>query len=459
MAKLRVAVLGGGISGLSLAWRLRELGVKVDVFEAEEIVGGLAGTVRPEDGAYCLDFGPHFFITQKHEIVRRITDLLGDEVIQFERSAQIYFQGRFLDYPLSARNVLFHFPLADAFATVFTYGAAQLHRPFRRGTREQNVQEWATANFGSHLTKVFFRPYTENFWKLSAEQLSEHTIPTSTRLNFLKSLKLLLTRRVTGQAMSLAERELVLPLRYPTRGYGVIAESVAERVEALGGRIHKGTRVNQVVTLEGAKYLIEGQRGEEVSRLTADYVVSTIPIPDFVNMLSPAPQDGVLTSTGKLSYLAMIVLYIATPNQPLLDTSYVYYLGRPYHRLSDINKFCVDLCPPGENMLAVEFSCHTDQPLWGKSAQELLELSLPGLEKDGVITRKDVRKVLTVKAASAYPVFHYGYRPHLDKVKAFVRSQPRLALLGRTGDYRYIDSDQCMEQAFSLAEEIARKAG
>ncbi len=219
--KLRVAVLGGGISGLSLAWRLRELGVTVDIFEAEEIVGGLAGTVRPEDGAYCLDFGPHFFITQKHEIIQRITDLLGDEVIQFERSAQIYFQGRFLEYPLSARNVLFNFPLANAFATVFTYGAAQLRRPFRRGTREQNVQEWATANFGSHLTKVFFRPYTDNFWKLSAQQLSEDTIPTSTHLKFTKSLKLLLTRRVTGQAKSLTERELVLPLRYPTRGYGV----------------------------------------------------------------------------------------------------------------------------------------------------------------------------------------------------------------------------------------------
>ena len=211
--------------------------------------------------------------------------------------------------------------------------------------------------------------------------------------------------------------------------------------------------------MEGAKYLIEGQRGEEVSRLTADYVVSTIPTPDFVHMLSPAPQSGVLTSTGRLGYLAMIVLYIITPDRPLLETSYVYYLERPYHRLPDINKFCVDLCPPEENMLAVEFSCHTDQPLWGKSAQELMELSLSGLEKDGVIAREDVRKVFAVKAASAYPIFHCSYRPHLDKVKAYVRSQPRLALLGRTGDYRYIDSDQCMEQAFSLAEEIARKAG
>ena len=39
------------------------------------IVGGLAGTVRPEDGRYCLDFGPHFFITQKPEMPPPITTM------------------------------------------------------------------------------------------------------------------------------------------------------------------------------------------------------------------------------------------------------------------------------------------------------------------------------------------------------------------------------------------------
>ena len=37
----------------------------------------------------------------------------------------------------------------------------------------------------------------------------------------------------------------------------------------------------------------------------------------------------------------------------------------------------------------------------------------------------------------------------------YVQAQPNLNVLGRTGEYRYIDSDQCMERAFALAEQIA----
>ena len=100
----RVVVLGGGISGLTVAWRLQELGFHTELCEAHDYLGGLAGTVRPDAGKYCLDFGPHFFITQKQEIVERITDLVADDVVSFQRSAQLHVQGRFLDYPLSAKT-------------------------------------------------------------------------------------------------------------------------------------------------------------------------------------------------------------------------------------------------------------------------------------------------------------------------------------------------------------------
>ncbi len=41
-----VAVIGGGISGLACAYRLRQLGLPVTLLEAEERAGGLIGTVR-----------------------------------------------------------------------------------------------------------------------------------------------------------------------------------------------------------------------------------------------------------------------------------------------------------------------------------------------------------------------------------------------------------------------------
>lgn len=53
--KMRVAVVGSGISGLAAAYVLAQAGVKVVVFEKEDYLGGHAKTVR-FDGIH-LDLG------------------------------------------------------------------------------------------------------------------------------------------------------------------------------------------------------------------------------------------------------------------------------------------------------------------------------------------------------------------------------------------------------------------
>lgn len=459
-SKKQVVVLGAGISGLTLAWRLHELGFQVDVCEAQDFVGGLAGTVRREDGNYCLDFGPHFFITQKQDIVERITELLDNEVVKFRRSAQLYVQGHFLDYPLTAKNVILNFPPRDAIAAIATFIWAQITQVirgvFRNTTHKPHFGQWAAANFGGHLTKIFFQPYTEGFWKLPCEQLSPEILPTSTRLNFMKSLKMLLLRKITGEAQSLTERELVLPLRYPTRGYGMIAEAIAERVKKMGGSIRTNTRVSQIKSTGDGKYSVRANHNGQTLEITADFVVSTIPTPDLVRIMSPSAPDNVLDSAKNLGYLSLVVLYAVTRKQHLLDTSYVYYLDRPYHRLAEMEKFCDTLCPPGENMLAVEFSCHEWDPTAKMSKEELFELALPHLKNDGILSREEVSKLFVVRASHAYPIRYYNFRDHLNITLNYIQKQPNLAVLGRTGEYKYIDSDQCMEHAIALADKISQ---
>ena len=61
-----IIIIGAGISGLSLAWRLGSRGINVHVLEADSAIGGLAATLR-EDG-YCLDIGPHSFFSDDSEI-------------------------------------------------------------------------------------------------------------------------------------------------------------------------------------------------------------------------------------------------------------------------------------------------------------------------------------------------------------------------------------------------------
>ncbi len=71
----KVAVIGGGISGLACAYRLQQLGLPVTLLEAEERAGGLIGTVE-KDG-FLFESGPQSF--QGTEVLLDLIRELGIE--------------------------------------------------------------------------------------------------------------------------------------------------------------------------------------------------------------------------------------------------------------------------------------------------------------------------------------------------------------------------------------------
>ena len=76
--KKKVLVLGGGASGLGVAWKLAENNIPVELIELKNEIGGLAATVR-KDG-YYLDYGPHYFLSEKPEIIPGAATFPGTKV-------------------------------------------------------------------------------------------------------------------------------------------------------------------------------------------------------------------------------------------------------------------------------------------------------------------------------------------------------------------------------------------
>ena len=98
----KIIVIGGGISGLSSAWKLSEKGYKVDVVESDISIGGLAKSIKIEN--YYFDIGPHSFFTEDKEIFKKVMDLFEDEqgeIPYSKRSVKMMFKGKYVDYPLS----------------------------------------------------------------------------------------------------------------------------------------------------------------------------------------------------------------------------------------------------------------------------------------------------------------------------------------------------------------------
>ena len=120
-----VAVLGGGPAGLTAGYLLARQGRPVIVFEAEDQVGGLAKT-EVRDG-YRFDLGGHRFFTKSNEIDDLWHEVMAEEFLLRPRMSRIYWNGRFLHYPLQAADVIRKLARSRSSARWGSYAWARCH--------------------------------------------------------------------------------------------------------------------------------------------------------------------------------------------------------------------------------------------------------------------------------------------------------------------------------------------
>lgn len=451
-----VIILGAGISGLSAAWRLSDNGIRVDVFESSLSVGGLAGTMRED--RYCIDIGPHSFFSDDQKIVNTILRLFRNKLQPSLRNVKFYYKGKYIDYPLTAQGVLFQMGFCSSIraASSFLKGKLFPHKRNFTGENDETVQDWAIASFGEYLYQTFFKPYTEQFWKVPCSELSSRSIPTHTRMSFVNTLKLLLHHRVNKQEKSLIEREMC-PTYYPDTGFAEIAEQIAKLIEKNQGRIHLGHEVTGVTQLPNGRMRVFYQRNGQQEEMESDYVISTIPLPLLTKMLSPSVPREVLASTDKLDYRSLVVLGMLTQKQKILNCGYVYLLNRPFNRIFEMNEFSPNTSLSGENIIAVEIPCLQESTVWTATKEELFDMCIASLAEDGFVAPGDIKRLFLVKAPHAYPIYRKDYAVHLTRLTEYLKKYKSLATLGRCGEFMYMDIDECMKRAFDFADKYIQK--
>ena len=457
--KKRVIILGAGVTGLSAGIRFLESGYDVCILEKTDHPGGLARTVVR--GNYRLDIGPHHLFSQNEAILKEIIALFEeDELVSFSRDAKIFFHDRFLNYPLTAKNILLHMGLKHAIFGSLSYiwtATGHFKNLLITAPDEDTFQHWARNNFGGYLYNIFFKPYTEQFWGIPCEELSVDCVPQVTKMSFLKTLKMVFLERFQKESLSIAERETSLTLFYPVKGIGAIVEKLENSFLSKGGTLKLNCAISELISNEDNTFTLNYQSGAESTTDEAAHVVSSIPISSLVRILKPTTPANVLQSADSLEYLSTIVLYVVIPERDVLGCAYLYMMNKPYNRVSDANRFHHKLSPEGENMLALEITCHFNDKTWESSDDELFEECIDHLESDGFVNRDEVKQFFTVRIKRAYPFYRLGYRKNLTAVFEHLKQFPHLTLAGRTGAYKYMDIDQCMEDTANLVSRIKKE--
>ena len=295
-----VIIIGAGMTGLGTAWKLSENGYQVKVLESEKIIGGLAKTVKV--GSQNLDIGPHSFFSEDKEILKKVLNLFDDKKGSLNhskrRKMKMIFKGKYVDYPLSIKSIFqmgILSPLMSFLSFLKSYTKVSIHSLIgKEKNNNPSVEEWAVDNFGKYLYLHFFKPYSEQFWKIETSELSYKVIPSrSKKINFASTIKHLLINKYLDLAkrepgeLSLQERES-LPTYYPKKGFGEIANRISKKIENKNGIIHTSHNVEEIILKPDNTFDVKTK--DKV--FSGDIVVSTIPINRIINSMKYVVEKG-----------------------------------------------------------------------------------------------------------------------------------------------------------------------
>ena len=460
----KAIIIGGGITGLSTAWKLSENGCKVNVIECDNSIGGLAKSIKM--GNYFFDIGPHAFTTKDEEVFKKVMDLFKGEpgeMLYTKRTVKMMFRGKYVDYPLSVK-VLFQMGIIPAIMCSLSFAKSKIRTSIcsllGKKTQNQNltVKQWAIDSFGKYLYLNFFKPYTEQFWKIETSELSHRVIPSGTKTDFTKALKhallnkyLELSKQEPGE-LSLVEKES-FPRYYPKKGFGEIANRIAKQIKSNGGEIYTSQEVDEIILNSENSFDVKTKD----KTFSGDFVISTIPINNIASKIYPVLEENIIKSAKKLEYLSLVLLYLITKKQNILGCLNCYFLDKPYNRISEMNFFSETLSPQDENILAVEISCHYGSKMWKTSDEEIFSKCMQGLEKDNFLKKTDIINYKVVKVPSVYPIYRKDYDIHLKKTQEYFNKIKNFYSIGRQGQFYYGDIDQMIRIGFDTADKIIKK--
>jgi protoporphyrinogen oxidase len=283
-----VCIVGGGFTGLSAALDLSQNGYKVTVLEADEQVGGLAGSFRVGD-VMLEKFYHHWFTNDLYitEMVKRLGT--EDQILLRESRTGMYYAKNF--FKLSTPKDLLNFTPLSLPNRIRLGISVLLARRVQdwRELESKTTEEWLLVLCGEKVYNVVWRPLLIGKFGDLASEVSA--------VWMWNKLKLRGGSRGKGGAEELA---------YYRGGFAALAEAMAQRVLDNGSEIHLNTRVEKLESQNGKITAAVTASG----RVEADVFLLTAPLPLTADLLHGHVDPSYEAKLRRIRYLSNICLVL-----------------------------------------------------------------------------------------------------------------------------------------------------
>ena len=507
-------IIGAGPAGLTAALEFcRHTSIHPIVLEATQRIGGISCTIVHNGNR--IDIGGHRFFSKSDRVMDWWTEIMpiqsahnGREVsicyqnrqrtvnsskddatarpamqltdpdhvmLVRPRKSRIYFMRSFFDYPLSlSATTLRKLGFFRTLRIVASYMKAQM---FKR-TPETSLEDFLINRFGNELYRTFFKSYTEKVWGVPCDQISAAWGAQRIKgLSLKKAVmhflgKLWSRKKNTGDIRQKdSETSLIEQFLYPKFGPGQLWERVAHMVEAQGGEVRLGWRVEQIHVRTGIDGVdrvtsIDARSpGGEVVNIPGDYFFSTMPIRELLRCMDTEIPPSIQAISDGLQYRDFITvgllvdrLLIKEPDgSPVKDTW--IYIQEPdvlVGRMQIFNNWSPHLVSdPSKVWIGLEYFCNASDELWNKPDAEIVRFAISEVAKIGILQADEVRDSCIFRVPKTYPAY-FGTYERFDEIVRYMDRFENLFLVGRNGMHKYNNQDHSMLTAMAAVDNIAQ---
>jgi protoporphyrinogen oxidase len=408
----KVAVIGAGISGLSIAQLLKDQ-YKVTIFESDSKPGGLVKCERVEGNLYH-PVGGHVFNSRRQDVLDWFWSFF-DRDAEFTKATRnaVVYMGKPMGYPIE--NHIYQFDTEiqqQIIADLLVIAKSEQAEP-------TNFEEFLRYRFGETLYNIYFKPYNEKVWKRDLT-----TVPLSWLAGKLPMPSV--EEIIFNNFNKASEMTMVHSTFYYAKQNGsqFLVDRLAEELD-----IRFDSEIKKLRKLEN-KWDIEG--------VLFDKVIFCGNIKDIPNLISDSIDiTNYIQAIEELEYHGTTsVLCEIDPN----PYSWIYMPDATHqsHRIICTGNFSKTNNTDGKTTATIEFTDYM-----GKA--EILD----NLKKIPYF-----RNYITHKYTGfTYPIQNELTRATIKKIQQQLNKQ-ELYLLGRFGEWEYYNMDAAMGAAIDLCKTI-----
>ncbi len=301
-----VAVIGGGITGLTAAHRLHQRGATVRVFEASPQLGGPLRSTR--DGDWLVEAGPNSIQENTPVVTQLIREL---DLDASREAAKPEAKNRYIlrrGIPVAAPTS----PAALVGSDLFSFGAKLrllrelLRRPKLRPA-DISFADFIRDHFGEEIVDYAVNPFVSGIYAGNPEHLSaRYAFPSLWKMeretgSIIRSqMRAARQRRASGQA---AGPPPIISFR---DGLGMLPAALADQLPAEA--IELNARVKGLTP--GQKWSVSWQRDGTAHNDSFDRVILALPAAALAQLAIGSLAERPLAELGEITYPAVASLFL-----------------------------------------------------------------------------------------------------------------------------------------------------